>query len=144
MRTRRMVLVLSAGTLCLAGCGSPGDGSNGGLAVETADASVAPGETARIEVQASSVGVLTWQLAEIPERWQVTHKGFKPEPTAVRESYPPELVWDPVVDSVTGTLAVAVPNDASPGEYALAVEAGTDASDERVVSEATVTVEGAA
>ena len=142
MRTRRTVLALSAGTLFLAGCGAPGGGSGGNLSVETADATVAPGETARIEVQASSVGVLTWRLAEIPESWQVTHESFEPEPTAVRESYPPELVWDPVADSVTGNLAVAVPNDASSGEYALAVEAGTGASDERVVSEATVTVVG--
>lgn len=142
MRTRRTMLALSVGTLCLAGCSAPGGGSDSGLAVETSDATAAPGETATVEVQASSVGVLTWQFAEIPESWQVTHEGFEPEPTAVRESYPPELVWDPVADSVTGSLAVAVPDDASPGEYALAVEAGTDASDERVVSEATVTVEG--
>jgi len=142
MRTRRAMLACSAGTLCLAGCGAPGGGSGGSLAIETSDATAAAGETARIEVQASSVGVMTWQLAEIPENWQVTHESFEPEPTAVRESYPPELVWDPVADSVTGTLAVAVPDDASAGEYALAVEAGTDSSDERVVSEATVTVEG--
>ncbi|MGB9931643.1 hypothetical protein [Haloarcula amylolytica] len=142
MRTRRAMLALSAGTLCLAGCESPGGGSDGSLAIETSDATVAPGETARVEVQASSVGVMTWQLAEIPESWQVTHESFEPEPTAVRESYPPELVWDPVADSVTGSLAIAVQDDASPGEYVLAVEAGTDASDERVVSEATVTVEG--
>ncbi|MFU1780679.1 hypothetical protein ACM16X_04790 [Haloarcula japonica] len=142
MRTRRTMLTLSAGTLCLAGCGAPGGGSDGSLSIDTSDATAAPGETARIEVQASSVGVMTWQLAEIPENWQVTHEDFEPEPTAVRESYPPELVWDPVADSVTGSLAVAVPDDASPAEYALAVEAGTDASDERAVSEATVTVEG--
>jgi hypothetical protein len=43
---------------------------------------------------------------------------------------------------VTGTLAVAVPDDASTGEYALAMEAGIDTSDERAVSETTVTVEG--
>jgi len=141
MRTRRTVLALSGGTLCLAGCGSPGGASDSSLTIETSDATVAPGETAKIEVQASSVGVLTWQLAEIPESWQVTHEDFEPGPTAVRESYPPELVWDPVADSVTGSLAVAVPDGASPGEYMLAVEAGTDASDERVVSEATVTVE---
>jgi hypothetical protein len=134
------MLGLSAGLLCLAGCGAPG-GSGGGLAIETADAGAAPGETARIEVQASSVGVMTWQLAELPESWQVTHRDFEPEPTTVRESYPPELVWDPVADSVTGALAVAVPEGASPGGYTLAVEAGTDASDERVVSAATVTVE---
>jgi uncharacterized membrane protein len=136
------MLALSAGSLCLAGCGAPGGGSGGGLALETSDVTAAPGETATVEVQAASVGVVTWQLAEIPERWQVTPEGFEPEPTAVRESYPPELVWDPVVDSVTGSLAIAVPGDASPGEYTLAVEAGTDASAERVVSEATVTVEG--
>ncbi|MEF8828703.1 MAG: hypothetical protein V5A49_06695 [Haloarcula sp.] len=142
MRTRRAMLACSAGTLFLAGCGAPGDGSGGSLAIETSDAAAAAGETARIGVQASSVGVITWQLAEIPENWQVTHEGFEPAPTAVRESYPPELVWDPVAESVTGSLAVAVPDDASPGEYTLAVEAGTDAADERVVSEATVTVEG--
>lgn len=141
MRTRRAVLVLSAGTISLAGCGAPGGGSDGGLTIEAGDATAAPGKTANIEVQASSVGVLTWQLAEIPESWQVTHEDFEPEPTAVRESYPPELVWDPVADSVTGSLAVAVPDGATPGEYMLAVEAGTDTSDERVVSEATVTVE---
>ncbi|EMA01457.1 hypothetical protein SAMN05443574_112101 [Haloarcula vallismortis] len=140
MRTRRTLLALSAGTLCLAGCGAPGGGSDSGLAIETSDATAAPGETAWIEVQASSVGVMTWQLAEIPENWQVTHEGFEPEPTAVRESYPPELVWDPVAGSVTGTLAVAVPDGASPGEYVLAVEAGIDSTDERVISEATVTV----
>ncbi|WP_367175479.1 hypothetical protein [Haloarcula rubripromontorii] len=140
MRTRRTVLALSAGALCLAGCGAPG-GSNSGLTIEAADATAAPGETARIELQASSIGVLTWQLADIPQSWQVTHENFEPEPTAVRESYPPELVWDPVADSVTGSLVVAVPDEASPGEYTLAVEAGTDTSDERVVSEATVTVE---
>ncbi|WP_191906118.1 MULTISPECIES: hypothetical protein [unclassified Haloarcula] len=141
MRTRRTMLALSAGTLCLAGCGAPGGGSGGSLAIETSDATAAPGETARIEVQASSVGVMTWQMTEIPENWQVTHESFEPEPTAVRESYPPELVWDPVADSVTGTLAVVVPDNASPGEYTMAVEAGTDSSDERAVSEATVTVE---
>ncbi|KAA9400031.1 hypothetical protein Har1130_05135 [Haloarcula sp. CBA1130] len=135
------MLALSAGTLCLAGCGAPGGGSGGSLAIETSDATAAPGETARIEVQASSVGVMTWQMTEIPENWQVTHESFEPEPTAVRESYPPELVWDPVADSVTGTLAVVVPDNASPGEYTMAVEAGTDSSDERAVSEATVTVE---
>jgi hypothetical protein len=142
MRTRRAVLAFSAGALCLAGCGAPGGGSDSGLAIETSDATAAPGETARVEVQASSVGVMTWQLAEIPENWHVKHEDFEPAPTAVRESYPPELVWDPVADSVTGTLAVAVPDDASLGEYALSVEAGTDSSDERAVSEATVTVEG--
>ncbi|NLV12046.1 hypothetical protein [Haloarcula argentinensis] len=141
MRTRRAVLALSAGSICLAGCGAPGSGSDSGLTIEAADATAAPGGTAGIEVQASSVGVLTWQLAEIPENWQVTHEGFEPEPTVVRESYPPELVWDPVADSVTGNLTVAVPDGAAPGEYILAVDAGTDTSDERVVSEATVTVE---
>ncbi|MHC3378240.1 hypothetical protein [Haloarcula sp. H-GB5] len=140
MRTRRTMLALSAGSICLAGCGAPGSGSDSGLTIETADVTAAPGGTARIEVQASSVGVLTWQLAEIPENWQVIHEGFEPEPTAVRESYPPELVWDPVADSVMGSLAVAVPDGAAPGEYMLAVEAGTDTSDERVISEATVTV----
>lgn len=140
MQTRRAVLACSAGTLWLAGCGSPGGNSDGSLGIETSDATVAPGETAKIEVQASSVGVMTWQLAEIPESWQVTHEGFEPKPTAVRESYPPELVWDPVADSVTGTLSVAVPDDASPGEYVLAVAASIDSTDERVVSEATVTV----
>ncbi|RLM90581.1 hypothetical protein [Haloarcula sp. Atlit-7R] len=140
MRTRRTMLALSAGTLCLTGCGAPG-GSNGGLTIEVADATAAPGGTARIAVQASSGGVLTWQLAEIPERWQVAHENFEPHPTAVRESYPPELVWDPVAESVTGSLAVAVPNGATPGEYVLVVEAGTATADERAVSEATVTVE---
>jgi hypothetical protein len=140
MRTRRTVLVISAGTLFLAGCGALGGSSGGSLVIKTSNATAAPGETARIGVQASSVGVMTWQLAEIPESWQVTHEDFEPEPTAVRESYPPELVWDPVAESVTGSLAVAVPDGASPGEYVLAVKAGTDATDERAVSEATVTV----
>ncbi|MFY4812481.1 hypothetical protein ACOJIV_07165 [Haloarcula sp. AONF1] len=140
MRTRRAVLALSAGSIRLAGCGAPGSGSDSGLTIEAADATAAPGGTARIEVQASSVGVLTWRPADIPESWQVTHEGFEPEPTVVRESYPPELVWDPVADSVTGNLTVAVPDDASPSEYALAVEAGIDSTDERVVSEARVTV----
>ncbi|MFB6223177.1 MAG: hypothetical protein ABEH86_05830 [Haloarcula sp.] len=71
----------------------------------------------------------------------MTYENFNPEPTAVQESYPPKLVWDPATDSVTGTLAVSVPEDASSGEYTLTVEAGTDAADERIVSEATVTVE---
>jgi hypothetical protein len=89
------MLAFSAGTLCLAGCGAPGGGSGGSLFIETSDATAAPGETARVEVQASSVGVMTWQLAEIPEGWQVTHEDFEPAPTAVQESHPPELVWAP-------------------------------------------------
>lgn len=140
MKTRRVVLGLVTGVAFLSGCRAPG-GSVGSLAIETAGATAAPGETATIDVQASSVGFMTWALTDIPESWQVTYENFNPEPTAVQESYPPKLVWDPAADSVTGSLAVSVPEDASPGEYTLTVEAGTDAADERVVSEATVTVE---
>ncbi|MBV0901791.1 hypothetical protein [Haloarcula salina] len=143
MVTRRTLLALAAGTTLVAGCRSPGGGSGGSLSVETSGATVVPGETATIDVQASLVGVLTWRLGDVPESWQITYENFEPQPTAVRESYPPQLVWDPAVDSVRGQLSVAVPPTAAPGTYALPVEAGSETTDERVVSEAIITVESA-
>lgn len=144
MTTRRAVLALTVGAASLSGCRSPdGGGAGGGLSVAASDATVAPGETATVDVQASLVGVLTWRLGDVPESWQITYENFEPRPTAVRESYPPELVWDPAVETVSGQLAVAVPTAAAPGTYALPVEAGSDTTDERAVSEAIITVEGA-
>ncbi|WP_336337238.1 hypothetical protein [Haloarcula brevis] len=143
MPTRRALLAFTAGTALVAGCRSPGGGSGGSLSVDTSGATVAPGETATVDVQATLVGVLTWRLGDVPESWQITHESFEPQPTAIRESYPPQLVWDPAVESVSGQLSVAVPSAAPPGEYALPVEAGSETTDERAVSEAIITVESA-
>jgi hypothetical protein len=147
MVTRLKTLALVAGTLGLAGCGGSGgngggtdDGGGPGLDVEAFDVSVAPGGTAAVEVQATSVETLTWSIADLPEGWPVTYGSFDPEPTAVQESYPETLVWDPAVDDVSGTLSVAVADDATPDSYTFPVEAGN--GDEQVVSEATITVEG--
>ncbi|WP_423999404.1 hypothetical protein ACOZ4I_10870 [Haloarcula salina] len=143
MPTRRAILALAAGAASLSGCRSPdgGGGAGGSLSVTASDATVTPGETATVDVQASLVGVLTWRLGDVPESWQITYEEFEPQPTAVRESYPPQLVWDPVVESVSGQLSVAVPSAAVPGTYTLPVEAGSDTTDERAVSEAVITVE---
>jgi len=142
MVTRRSVLGLAAGAASLAGCRSPDGGSGGSLSVAASNATVAPGETATIDVRASLVGVLTWRLGDVPETWQITYENFEPRPSTVRESYPPQLVWDPAVESVSGQLSVAVPRAAAPGTYALPVEASTDTSAERAVSEALITVAG--
>lgn len=143
MPTRRAVLALAAGIGSLSGCRSPDGGSGGSLSVAASNATVAPGETATVDVQASLVGVLTWRLGDVPESWQITYRDFEPQPTTVRESYPPQLVWDPAVESVSGHLSVAVPSAAAAGTYVLPVEAGADTTDERAVSEAIITVEGA-
>ena len=161
MRTRRTLLLIVAGTTgLLAGCGggddqtdspTPTDAatatesptqSDGSLSVTAADVTAAPGEDAAVEVTAQQVAVLTYRIGDIPENWQVTHEEFDPEPTAVRESYPPELVWEPAVESTTGTLTVAVADDADPGEYDLPVEVRAEDGEENAVSTATITVEG--
>ena len=158
MTTRRNFLLLAAGTAALSGCGgsdngTPGDGSgdgsgdggNGGqgpgLDVEAFDTTVAPSEEAVVEVSASSVAALTWQISDLPEDWQVNYDEFDPEPTAVQESYPPTLIWDPAVDEVSGVLRVSVSADATPDTYILYVEGRSGNNDESITSEAGITVE---
>jgi hypothetical protein len=143
VRTRRQWLTATAGAVTLlAGCGGADEPAAGSLGVTAADATAAPGGDADVEVTARRVGTLTFRIGDIPENWQVTHEGFDPEPTAVMESYPPGLVWDPAVESTSGSLRVAVAEDAGAGEYELPVEARAADGEANAVSTATITVEG--
>jgi len=142
MTTRRELLSIAAGTTALlAGCGDPEGPSYGSLSVTASDATGAPGEDIAVDVTAQQVAVLTFRVGDIPENWPVSYDDFEPEPSVVRESYPPELVWDPAVDSTSGTLTVAVAEDAEPGEYELPVEVRAADGEENAVSTATITVE---
>ena len=143
MPTRRTLLSLAAGTAALfAGCGGVDEPADGSLSVTASDAAGAPGEDVVVDVTAEHVAVLTFRIGDIPENWPVTYADFDPAPSVVRETYPEELVWDPAVDSTSGTLSVAVANDAGPGTYELPVEVRTANGEESAVSTATITVEG--
>jgi len=109
----------------LAGCGSGGDQTNSATSTESPTLSDGTRSVTAADVTATS-----------GEDWQVTHVGFDPEPTAVREFYPPELVWDPAVESTTGTLTVAVADDASAGEYEFPVEVRSEDEAESAVATA--------
>jgi len=143
MTTRRTLLSVGAGAAALlAGCVGADEPTEGSLAVTASDAAGALGDEIPVDVTAQQVAVLTFRVGDIPESWPVSYDDFEPEPTAVRESYPPELVWDPAVDSTSGTLTVAVSEDATPGEYELPVEVRAADGEENAVSTATITVEG--
>jgi len=139
--TRRDVLSLTAGgTIALAGCGQTDDSDDTEFGLGATDAVGRPGEVVPIEVLAWAVGELTYTFELLPDTWQVTQGDFDPMPTAVRESYPPELVWNPAVDTVSGAFLVAIPAGTKPGEYSLSVEARAGDSPNRTTTTAVVAV----
>ncbi|WP_277541685.1 hypothetical protein [Haloarcula laminariae] len=145
MPSRRAVLSLFAGgTLgSLAGCGDSAEGTDRDFGLTTTGATGAPGEAVGVELTARGVGVVTYRIEALPPVWQVTQGDFDPGPTSVREMYPPELLWEPPIGTVTGSFIVAIPPNAAPGKYSLPVQARAGGADGTTVSTATLTVEGA-
>ncbi|MDS0282997.1 hypothetical protein [Haloarcula onubensis] len=144
MPRRRAVLSLVAGgvTAALAGCGGPAEGTERKFGLTTTGAEGVPGQAVGIELTARGVGVVTYRVDALPPVWQVTQGDFDPGPTSVREMYPPELLWEPPIGTVTGSFIVEIPQQASPGDYSLPVEARAGDSDQTTVSTAVITVEG--
>ena len=143
MASRRAVLsVVAGGILALAGCGGPSEGTEPEFGLTTTGVEGVPGQAVGADVTARGVGVITYRVDALPVPWQVTQGDFGPKPTEVRESYPPELVWDPSVGSVDGTFMIAIPDGAPGGDYSLPIEARAGDSDETAVSTAVITVDG--
>lgn len=143
MPNRRGVLSLVAGgALSLAGCAGSGEATDREFGLTTTGAEGVADQAVAVEVMARGVGVVTYRVDALPPNWQVTQGNFDPQPTSIREMYPPELVWESPIGSVTGSLIVEIPSTARPGEYSLPVEARAAASDETAVSTAVITVEG--
>ncbi|WP_324662739.1 hypothetical protein [Haloarcula sediminis] len=143
MPSRRAVLSVVAGSaLAVAGCASSGEATERALGLTTTGAEGVPGQAVAVEVDARGVGVVTYRIESLPDNWQVTRGDFSPQPTSIREQYPPELVWDPSVGSVDGSFIVSIPDNAESGEYSLPVEARARASNETTVSTAVLTVGG--
>jgi hypothetical protein len=143
MPTRRTALsVIASSTLALAGCTDSSEGTDNEFGLTTTGTAGTPGQAVAVEVQSRGVGVITYRVEALPNKWQVTQGDFNPQPTSIRESYPPELVWEPAIGSVSGSFIVSIPDTAPPGEYTLPVEARAADSDESAVSTAIITVEG--
>jgi len=144
MPSRRAVLSLVAGgaTAGLAGCGGPAEGTEREFGLTTTGAEGVPGRPVAVELTARGVGVVTYRVDALPSLWQVTQGDFDPGPTSVREMYPPELLWEPPIGTVTGSFIVAIPQQAPPGDYSLPVEARAGSSGETTVSTAVISVEG--
>lgn len=143
MQSRRAVLSLAVGgTLSLAGCDGPSEGTERDFGLTTIGAEGVPGQAVGVEVTASGVGVLTYRIDALPSDWQVTRGDFDPSPTTVTEMYPPELRWESSIATVTGSFIVEIPSEASGGEYSLPIEARAGDSEETVVSTAIITVDG--
>jgi len=144
MPSRRAVLSLVAGgTLSLAGCGGPAEGTEREFGLTTTGTEGVPGQAVAVELTARGVGVVTYRVEALPPVWQVTQGDFDPGPTSVREMYPPELLWQPPIGTVTGSFIVAIPQRAPPGDYSLPVEARAGDSGQTTVSTAVITVTGA-
>ncbi len=144
MPSRRAVLslVASGAVGSLAGCGGSAEGTEREFGLTTTGAEGVPGQAVGVELTARGVGVVTYRVDALPTGWQVTQGDFDPGPTSVREMYPPELLWEPPIGTVTGSFIVAIGPKAAPGDYSLPVEARAGESDETVVSTAVITVEG--
>lgn len=143
MPSRRAVLSLVAGgALSLAGCGGPAEGTEREFGLTTTGTEGVPGQAVGVELTARGVGVITYRVDALPPVWQVTQGDFDPGPTSVREMYPPELLWQPPIGTVTGSFIVEIPPKAPPGDYSLPVEARAGDSDQTVVSTAVITVAG--
>ncbi|MBX0284885.1 hypothetical protein [Haloarcula salinisoli] len=143
MPSRRAVLSLVAGgTLALAGCGGSAEGTERDFGLTTTGAEGVPGQAVGVELTARGLGVLTYRVDALPSGWQVTQGDFDPGPTSVREMYPPELLWEPPIGTVTGSFIVEIGPKAAPGDYSLPVEARAGDSGQTTVSTAVITVEG--
>jgi len=143
MPSRRAVLsVVAGGTLALAGCGGPAEGTEREFGLTTTGTEGVPGQAVAVELTARGVGVVTYRVDALPPLWQVTQGDFDPGPTSVREMYPPELLWEPPIGTVTGSFIVEIGPKAAPGDYSLPVEARAGDSGETVVSTAVITVAG--
>jgi len=144
MPSRRAMLSLLAGGAVgsLAGCGQSAEATARDFGLTTTGADGVPGQAVGVEVTARGVGVVTYRVEALPPVWQVAQGDFSPNPTSVREMYPPELLWEPSIGSVSGTFIVDIPPKAEPGEYSIPIEARAGDSDETAVSTAIITVEG--
>jgi len=143
MPSRRAVLsAVAGGALSLAGCGGPAEGTDREFGLTVTGADGVPGQAVAVELSAQGVGVVTYRVDALPPVWQVTQGDFDPGPTAVREMYPPELLWEPAIGSVTGSFIVEIPPKAAPGDYSLPVEARAGGSDDTAVRTAVITVAG--
>jgi len=144
MPSRRAVLTaLAGGTLgSLAGCGGPVEGTEREFGLTTTGTEGVPGQAVGVELTARGVGVVTYRVDALPPLWQVTQGDFDPGPTSVREMYPPELLWEPPIGTVTGSFIVEIGPNAAPGDYSLPVEARAGDSGQTTVSTAVITVEG--
>ncbi|MDS0259157.1 hypothetical protein NDI56_07100 [Haloarcula sp. S1CR25-12] len=144
MPSRRAVLSLVVGgaVSSLAGCGGSAEGTEREFGLTTTGAEGVPGQAVGVELTARGVGVVTYRVDALPAGWQVTQGDFDPGPTSVREVYPPELLWEPPIGTVTGSFIVEIGTKAAPGDYSLPVEARAGESDETVVSTAVITVAG--
>lgn len=144
MPSRRSVLSLAAGGAVgsLAGCGGPAEGTERDFGLTTTGTEGVPGRPVAVELTARGVGVVTYRVDALPSLWQVTQGDFDPGPTSVREMYPPELLWEPPIGTVTGSFIIKIPQQAPPGDYSLPVEARAGASDETTVSTAVISVGG--
>jgi len=135
--------VVAGGALgTLAGCGGPAEGTEREFGLTTTGTEGVPGRPVGIELTARGVGTVTYRVDALPPAWQVTQGDFDPGPTSVREMYPPELLWEPPIGTVTGSFIVAIPDKAPPGDYSLPVEARAGDSDAKTVSTAVITVAG--
>lgn len=139
---RAMLSLVAGGTLSLAGCGGPAEGTEREFGLTTTGTEGVPGQAVAVELTARGVGVVTYRVEALPPVWQVTQGDFDPGPTSVREMYPPELLWEPPIGTVTGSFIIDIPPKAPPGDYSLPVEARAGDSGQTVVSTAVITVEG--
>jgi len=146
MPSRRAVLTAFAGgTLgSLAGCGGPAEGTERDFGLTTTGTEGVPGRPVAVELTARGVGVVTYRVDALPPVWQVTQGDFDPGPTSVREMYPPELLWQPPIGTVTGSFIISIPPKAPPGDYSLPVEARAGDSGQTTVSTAVISVGGQA
>jgi len=137
-----MLSLVAGGTLSLAGCGGPAEGTERDFGLTTTGTEGVPGQAVAVELTARGVGVVTYRVDALPPVWQVTQGDFDPGPTSVREMYPPELLWEPPIGSVSGSFIIEIPAKAQPGDYSLPVEARAGDSSQTTVSTAVITVEG--
>jgi hypothetical protein len=102
------------------------------IRITVESATVAPGTTITLSVHAQNIRRLAW--AAFPQRLNpgelLGDIQFEPHVSGMLKSLPPVYLWNPLVDTVTGTIEINVPDTASSGRYVLGLvasnESGTD------------------
>lgn len=119
------------------------------LSITVADASVSPGETTRVSIEATSVGSMRFRkLPESPTSDPTTNgiefdfdqAAFDPGPETVWEAHPPTWQWGSAA-RIEGEVPVRIDSDVPPGEYQFSISVWWDDFENRRAAHGKITVQ---